>query len=182
MLKGMVRRVRMIKLICQMSPKMCALNDFVQSMACRRAEMQILGQITSGSKLWPEWAGDKCIMQEWSKPVSLQLQVQGQGGNCRGLEKSFYQQLPSAISSLYIAFPASGYMFLFPSLLLSQMQYFQPVISVEFLVAYISHFLRILSIPACLFCVYLLLENCPTLHCVKEFWSYRWKKGFCILD
>ena len=37
-------------------PKMCAaLNDFVQRIACP-AEMQILGQIASGSKLWPEWA------------------------------------------------------------------------------------------------------------------------------
>ena len=38
-------------------PEMCtALNDFVQSLMACRAEMQILGQIASGSKLWPEWA------------------------------------------------------------------------------------------------------------------------------
>ena len=36
-------------------PKMCTtLNDFVQSLMACRAEMQILGQIASGSKLWPE--------------------------------------------------------------------------------------------------------------------------------
>ena len=36
-------------------PEMCALNDFIQRLACRAAaEMQILGQIASGSKLWPE--------------------------------------------------------------------------------------------------------------------------------
>ena len=98
MLKDMVRRVRMIKL----SPKMCALNDFVQSMACCRAEMQILGQITSGSKLWLELVGDKCITQEWSKPVSLQLQVQGHAGGQLQGEKLFISSfhLPSAHCTL----------------------------------------------------------------------------------
>ena len=131
-------------------PKMWALNDFVQSLACRAGRNANLGsdrerqQIMAGVS---SLRGDKCIMQLQSSHSTccscIVLQHCALCSNIvqagrRKADGSRYQPLPSAIS-FYIAFPASVYMCLFPLQLLSQLQHFQSVISYMFMYISIYH-------------------------------------------
>ena len=131
-------------------PKMCALNDFVQSLACRGGRNANLGsdrerqQIMAGVS---SLRGDKCIMQLQSSHSTC-CTVHCAPALCivqagrRKADGSRYQPLPSAIS-FYIAFPASVYMCLFPLQLLSQLQHFQSVISSQFLLVYVYVYFNI---------------------------------------